>query len=224
MAPGTRRLAGLKNVLYLHGFASSPQGRKVAALRERLEPEGLRVLAPDLNIPSFAKLDFKSMTSISFWEVKKHLPAVVVGSSLGAMVALAVGRIALHAPLLLLAPALGFGRRWVENLPPGDPVAFFHHGAGRELAVHRRFFEEMASVEADRVPPEVPVVILMGRRDESVPFETVEGVWKRWEASGGLRPGSRFVEIAEGDHGLLDHVEQIAAEIRVLASAAPAAR
>ena len=98
------------------------------------------------------------------------------------------------------------------------PSRSFHHGAGRELTVHRRFFEEMASVDADREPPAVPVVILMGRRDESVPFETVEGVWKSWEASGGLRPGSRFVEIADGDHGLLAHVDQIADEIRGLAT------
>jgi pimeloyl-ACP methyl ester carboxylesterase len=207
----------LKNVLYLHGFASSPQGRKVAALRERLEPEGLRVLAPDLNIPSFERLNFKAMTSIAFWEVKKHLPAVVVGSSLGAMVALSVGRIALRAPLLLLAPALGFGRRWTEKLPPGDPVVFFHHGVGRNMAVHRRFLEEMASVDADRDPPAVPVVILMGRCDESVPFEAVVGVWRRWKASGSLLPGSRFVEIADGDHGLLGHADRIADEVRALA-------
>src|SRR5438445_5467805 len=36
--------APLKNILYLHGFASSPKGRKIALLRERLEPEGLRVI------------------------------------------------------------------------------------------------------------------------------------------------------------------------------------
>ena len=57
----------------------------------------------------------------------------------------------------------------------------------------------------------------MGRRDESVPFEAVEGVWKRWEKSGALRAGSRFVEIPDGDHGLLGHVDRIAEEVRALA-------
>ena len=79
-------------------------------------------------------------------------------------------------------------------------------------------------MDVDREPPPVPVVILMGRRDESVPFEAVEAVWKRWEASGGLRSGSRFVEIPDGDHGLLGHVDRIADEIRALASAPTAAR
>jgi uncharacterized protein len=203
----------LKNVLYLHGFASSPLGKKATALRARLESRGFRVLAPDLNVPSFERLDFKAMTRIATWEVRKRMPAVLVGSSLGALVALAVGRIALRAPLVLVAPALGFGVRWREALPAGDPVQFFHHGAGQELSVHRRFFEEMARVDADREPPEVPVTILMGRRDESVPFESVVNVWSRWEASGRLVPGSRLVEIPEGDHGLLAHVDRIAEEI-----------
>jgi pimeloyl-ACP methyl ester carboxylesterase len=175
-------------------------------------------VAPDLNIPSFERLDFKAMTQMSFWEVKKRLPAVVVGSSLGALVALAVARIALHAPLVLIAPALGFGSRWLEKLPEGDPVRFFHHGAGQEMAVHRRFFEEMTRVDADQEPPEVRVVVIMGRHDESVPFEGVIRVWNGWEASGRLVEGSRFVEIADGDHGLVGHVDHIAEEVVVAAS------
>jgi len=177
------------------------------------------VVAPDLNIPSFERLDFKAMTWVGSWEIPRHMPAVVCGSSLGALVALGAARIALHAPLLLIAPALGFGPRWIEKLPEGDPVPFVHHGTGTELGVHRRFFEEMAAVDVDRDPPEVPVVIFMGRRDESVPFQTVEDVWRRWERSGRLVPGSRFVEIPDGDHGLLASVDRIADEVVSLAGA-----
>jgi pimeloyl-ACP methyl ester carboxylesterase len=176
------------------------------------------VIAPDLNIPSFERLDFRGMARLAFWETRRHMPALVCGSSLGALVALASARIALRSPLLLIAPALGFGPRWLEKLPPGDPVAFFHYGAGVELNIHRRFFEEMAEFDADRDPPDVPVVVLMGRRDESVPFDSVRRVWDRWEASDRLVPGSRFVEIPDGDHGLLDHLDRIAEEAVTLAS------
>lgn len=186
----------------------------MAALKGLLEPAEFRVIAPDLNIPSFERLDFKAMARVSFWEVKKHLPAVVVGSSLGALVALELGRIPLRAPLVLIAPALGLRARWVEKLPPSDPISFFHHGEGREVPIHRRFFEEMAHVESDREPPPVPVVVLMGLRDESVPADLVREVWKRWEETGRLQPGSRFIEIPDGDHGLVDYADQIAAEIR----------
>jgi pimeloyl-ACP methyl ester carboxylesterase len=160
------------------------------------------------------------MSRISLWEMKKHLPAVVVGSSLGALVALEAGRTALAAPLVLIAPALGFGSRWTEKLPPGEAIPFFHHGEGKDLLVHRRFFEAMAGVDADTDPPATPVTVIMGRRDESVPFSLVSDVWTRWEKSGRLAGGSRFVEIPEGDHGLTAYVDQIAEEI-VSAAALP---
>jgi pimeloyl-ACP methyl ester carboxylesterase len=190
----------------------------VEALRKILDPSGFRVVAPDLNIPSFERLDFRAMSRIALWEMKKHFPAVVVGSSLGALVALEAGRTALAAPLVLIAPALGFGRRWIEKLPPGDTLPFFHHGEEKELFIHRRFFEVMAGADADRDPPPTPVTILMGRRDESVPFDLVRGVWTSWEESGGLAEGSRFVEIPDGDHGLTAFVDQIAEEIRLAAA------
>lgn len=207
----------MKRVLYLHGFASSPRGRKVSALTEILEPEGIRVIAPDLNAPSFQRLDFRAMARIAVWEARIHRPEVLVGSSLGALVALETSRRGVIAPLVLIAPALGFGARWTEKLPPEEPLTFFHHGKGKELPIHRVFFEQMARLDVDREPPPRPATIVMGRKDESIPYELVRGTWERWEASGRLTPGSRFVEIPEGDHGLVDSVARIAEEIRAAA-------
>lgn len=48
-------------VLYFHGFASSPGSRKVQSLRALLAPEGIELNAPDLNIPTFASLDFDAI-------------------------------------------------------------------------------------------------------------------------------------------------------------------
>jgi pimeloyl-ACP methyl ester carboxylesterase len=205
---------GVRTVLYLHGFASSPLGRKVALLRQRLEPEGFRLAAPDLNRPSFERLDFDAMVAAALAEAKASPPAVLVGSSLGALVALEAERRGVAAPLVLIAPALGFGARWTEKLPEKEMLRFFHHGAGEERPIHRAFFEQMARTAADREPPASPVTVIMGRKDESVPFELVEAAWCRWVASKRLPAGSRFVEIPEGDHGLVDHVASIAEEIR----------
>lgn len=204
----------MKRVLYLHGFASSPHGRKVTLLSELLASEGIRVVAPDLNAPSFQRLDFEAMARIATWEVRIHRPAVVVGSSLGALVALEMSRRGAPPPLVLIAPALGVGGRWAEKLPPGDPLPFFHHGEEKDMLIHRAFFEQMARLDVDRDPPPRPVTVLMGRRDESVPYEQVRSAWERWEASGKLATGSRFVEIPEGDHGLVDSIGTIADEIR----------
>ena len=137
-----------------------------------------------------------------------------MGSSLGGLVALELARRGGRAPLVLVAPALGFGRRWTEKLPEGDPLAFFHYGEEREMPIHRAFFEQMARLDIDSDPPPVPVTILMGRKDESVPFELVESVWNRWLGTGRVASGSQFVAIPEGDHGLLGFADLIAAEAR----------
>lgn len=203
-------------VLYLHGFASSPAGRKVTLLRGLLEPRGYRLTAPDLNTPSFERLDFEAMVAVAVSKAAAEPPVAIVGSSLGALVALAASRRGAAAPLLLLAPALGFGQRWTLGLPQTDPPRFFHQGFGEERPIHRKFFESMASLNLERDPPEARVTVIMGRKDESVPFQIVEGVWCEWVASGKLAAGARFVEIPEGDHGLVDFVARIAGEIEAL--------
>jgi pimeloyl-ACP methyl ester carboxylesterase len=211
----------MKSILYLHGFASSPGGRKVTALRGLLEPRGFRVVAPDLNVPSFQRLEFAAMVRIAVWESRIQKPLVIVGSSLGALLALEASRRGAAVPLLLIAPALGFGPRWTEQLPPGDPLLYFHHGQEKEMPIHRAFFEEMAKRETDVAPPSKPVVVMMGGRDESVPPEFVRSAWRRWESSGQLAPGSRYIEIPEGDHGLVEFAPRIAEEIVSLAAIPP---
>ena len=204
----------MRTVLYLLGFASSPQGRKIALLREKLPAGEYRLVAPDLNRPSFRNLRFEAIVEEAVRAARHDPPDVVIGSSLGALVALEASRQGMPAPLVLIAPALGFGKRWIEKLAPGDPVRFFHHGQGKDLEIHRRFFEEMAQLAVDRDPPKKKVVVLMGEEDESVPYEGVKKTWERWESGGSLAPGSLFVPIPGGDHGLIGSVQRIVEVIR----------
>jgi pimeloyl-ACP methyl ester carboxylesterase len=75
-------------------------------------------------------------------------------------------------------------------------------------------------VENDGTPPDVTVAIVMGTRDESVPIAHVREIWRRWDASGRLVPGSRFMEIAGGDHGLVESAPLLAqVVVDLLASA-----
>ena len=204
----------MKRVLYFHGFASSPHGRKVDRLREALEPEGYEIVAPDLNVPSFRWLDFDSMVELGIRSAEDTVPAVFVGSSLGSLVALAVAEATPTVPLVLIAPAFAIGERWLNLLPDGDPINVFHYGLDAETEIHRRFFEQMARVSIDESPPCAPVTVLMGRADESVPFDLVSGRWNEWQASGMLATGSDFVEITDGDHRLIASSERIADAIR----------
>jgi len=143
-------------------------------------------------------------------------PRAIVGSSLGALVALEIVKRGVRAPLVLIAPALGVARRWRERIPPGDPISVFNHARGENAPIHRAFFDQITQVHVDEPPPAVRVTVIMGRKDETVPFALVEETWQSWERSG-LRPGSKFVELAEGDHGLTAEAELIAAEIRAAA-------
>jgi predicted esterase YcpF (UPF0227 family) len=203
-------------ILYLHGLASSPRGRKRAVLEDRFGPDGFEVVAPDLNVPSFRELNFFEMVAEARVTFELAEPRVIIGSSLGALVALSLAEILdLHsAPLVLVAPALGFGERWKEKLAEGEVVELFHHGENRPLPIHRRFFEEMALVRVDEGPPPVAVSVVMGSEDDSVPYAQVAETWARWEASGRLAKGSSFHRVPGGDHGLVAFGDEIEHAVR----------
>jgi hypothetical protein len=72
----------------------------------------------------------------------------------------------------------------------------------------------MANVAVDADPPPVPVSVVMGTNDESVPFAQVLEAWRAWEASGRLVQGSRFHAVEGGDHGLTEYGAEIEAAVR----------
>jgi predicted esterase YcpF (UPF0227 family) len=196
-------------VLYFHGFASSPGSAKITALRPLLEPHAIELITPDLNVPSFEELDFEAVIEHAAEVGRATPPLALVGSSLGALVALAVSHRGLALPMVLIAPALGVARRWSERVPEGEEVEVFNYAREGTVAIHRRFFDQMAVLDVDLIPPPSRVTAIMGREDETVPFEMVEETWQRWEASGQLVPGSRFIPVAGGDHSLAGHIELI---------------
>jgi predicted esterase YcpF (UPF0227 family) len=199
----------MPRLLYFHGFASSPASAKITAIRPMLEPD-IELIAPDLNVPSFEQLDWNAMVGAAQTLLSVHQPHAIAGSSLGALVALSIAQ--RDIPLLLIAPALGIADRWRTLLPDGDPIRVFNHARKTEVPIHRKFFEQMFEVRVDEHAPPSRVTVIMGRNDESVPFELVEQTWRRWEPD--LAGGSKFIEIADGDHGLTAHADLIVREIR----------
>lgn len=198
-------------VLYLHGFASSPASAKIGLLRARVEPE-IVLHTPDLNVPSFARLDFDAAVAHAEATGRAAGARAIVGSSLGALMALAVVRRGLLLPLVLIAPAVGFGERWRTKLPEGDPVVTFNYALAADASIHRAFFEQMAEVDIDRDPPPTRVTAIMGTDDTSVPYEQVVRVWKSWEPR--LAPASELITIEGGDHGLTAYGDVIERAVR----------
>lgn len=208
----------MKRVLYFHGFASSPGSAKITALRPLLEPHGIELETPDLNVPSFEQLDFEAMVEHALTCARERPPRAMVGSSLGALVALAAARRGVAVPLVLIAPALGVAQRWQTRIPDGDPVTMFNFARNADAPIHRAFFLQLANLYVDEAPPPSRVTAIMGRKDETVPFDIVHERWMEWEASGALVAGSRFIELDEGDHGLVSHTDVIRDEIIEAAS------
>ena len=197
------------SVLYFHGFASSPASAKITALRPLLAPHGIELNTPDLNVPSFERLDFDAVIDHAMDNARRTPPRAMVGSSLGALVALSVARRGVNVPLVLIAPALGVATRWREKIPDGDPVIVFNYARNADAPIHRAFFEQMSVLQVDEAPPPSRVTAIMGRDDETVPFAFVESRWREWESSGLLAAGSRFIAVPAGDHGLVEHARVI---------------
>ena len=209
----------MPSVLYFHGFASSPASAKITALRPLLAPDGIELDTPDLNVPSFERLDFDAVVERALASARTTTPSAMVGSSLGALVALSAAQRGLHVPLVLIAPALGVAQRWKTKIPDGDPVIVFNYARNADVPIHRAFFDRMMQLHVDDAPPPSRVTVVMGRRDETVPFDVVQETWRKWEASGRLVAGSRFLELEEGDHSLVAHAEIIREAIREAVSA-----
>jgi pimeloyl-ACP methyl ester carboxylesterase len=174
----------MPNVLYLHGFASSPKSRKAQWFRNRLESAGIRISIPDLE-----GSDFRALTVSGMLERVKQAagaePVTLMGSSLGGYVA------AIHAAmwpekvdrLILMAPAFDFARRWVEGM--GAEAAeqwrrtgglrMMHYGKGTEEEIGWSLIEDAMRYPAEPQPSH-PALVFHGADDEVVPVDAA----RRW--------------------------------------------
>ena len=174
------------HVFYLHGFASSARSKKAAYFGERFRSHGIALLCPDFNGPEFASLTLTRMLDQLGREIAALDPAPVVllGSSLGAVVAL---HMAARLPeridrLVLLAPALMFGKDGHAFLGPERVAQWkargvldvFHFGYGDTRALNYGFYEDSLQYDAVTAAVTQPTLIFQGLRDEAVNPRVVE--------------------------------------------------
>jgi pimeloyl-ACP methyl ester carboxylesterase len=206
------------DVLYLHGFASSARSSKAAFFAGRFAARGVSVAIPDFNEPDFEHLTISRMLG----QVRDTLeamppgPTAVIGSSLGAFVAVLAAAAqaewnlrARIERLVLLAPALDFGRvrfadlgdaaiaRWRES----DRLEVQHHAFGRTLPLHFGLYEDAGRYDADALGLDLPTLIFQGTRDTVVDPQ----VPVRWSAG---RPNVQ-ITFLDDDHQLLSSLETI---------------
>jgi len=189
-------------ILYVHGFASSPQSRKAVQFRAALAAHGVPV-----DIPAMDRGDFEHLTISGQLDVLENAirgkPVCLIGSSMGGYLASLYA--AAHselARLVLLAPAFGFAHRWNEKAGEPKPanLEVFHYGDNKMRRVNYGLIED-----ALRFPPapdfKQPAWIFHGIHDDVVPIE-----YSR--AFAAAHTNVRLTEL-DSDHELLNVLDQI---------------
>jgi len=165
--------------VYLHGFGSSPEtSKKIAWLRSLLAQIGVELEAPDLVPGEFSKITLSGQVRV-LEDFLGGDPCRIVGSSMGGLVA---SNYALTHPevesMVLLAPAFGFPRRWVQGLgelglknwQTTGWLTVYHHAAGREEDIHYEFYEDALKHQPEPAFTQ-PATIVHGVDDETVPVD-----------------------------------------------------
>jgi uncharacterized protein len=195
-------------IVYLHGFASSPQSTKARFFRERFRQAGVEIQVPALDRGDFTHLTITGQLE-AIEEAAAARPAVLMGSSLGGYLAsLFASTHPEVEKLILLAPALGFPRRWRQRYRQEEldlwkqrgvwPV--FHYGAGYHLPLSYQFVEDSLRYEPE---PEFsqPALIFHGARDPVIPVDS-----SRQYAA---RHSSVVLRVLDSGHELTDVIEEM---------------
>ena len=172
-------------ILYLHGFASSPDSTKAKYFAERLGEHGLALTCPDFNEPDFSTLTISRMLdTLTGIAGTSDAPVTLMGSSLGGTLAiLGADRLGdLVARVVLLAPAVMFAKPGHHLLPPERieewrrrrSLPFFHYAYGEERPLNVEFFEDSLRYDAFNATFVQPALVFQGLHDRSVDYRTVE--------------------------------------------------
>jgi pimeloyl-ACP methyl ester carboxylesterase len=207
-------------VIYLHGFASSPQSSKATFFAERFSAAGMKFLCPDFNQPAFGTLTVSRMLQQVEKTISKLPPdeIALIGSSLGGFVAVETAarqvRQARHpiSRLVLLAPAVELEwDRWSEVGPGGvdrwrstGDVEVFHYALNRPERLRFEFYKDAERYRPASRQLNLPMLIFQGRDDESVSPETVQRFAKNQKAA--------TLHMLEDGHQLKNSLEVIWAE------------
>jgi pimeloyl-ACP methyl ester carboxylesterase len=201
------------SAVYLHGFASSPSSSKATRFGRELAALGVPFACPDLNEPDFSSLTVTRMLTQTAAVVDASAaPVALIGSSLGAFVALHAAAAAGPAEvdrLVLMAPALDFGGNrlrqlgevGIEEWRRSGKLRVHHYASGQPRHVGFELFEDAAQYDAFTVDLELPILAFQGRHDASVDPKMVE----RWAVA---RPNVRL-RLLEDDHQLTTSVDVI---------------
>lgn len=220
---GFRRRGGERAGVFIHGFRSHCDGEKARRLSATAGSRGWSWLRFDQRGCGESTGDFRRFTvSGAVGDLHRILEAmgkpsyVLVGSSLGALIAVHTVRAARHRidGLVLIAPALRFTERFIHDNLDGNQLDEWRTRGYRWFpdlytgGCYRLDYAFCADALRCGEPPgklPCPVRVIHGTRDELLPLRDTE----EWVA--GLDCPAKTLEIVEGgDHRLSGWSELIA--------------
>jgi alpha-beta hydrolase superfamily lysophospholipase len=208
-------MEAVRHVIYLHGFASSPASSKALRFERELARHGVSYACPDFNLPSFEDLTVTRMLEQTRDAILAAPgdPVALIGSSLGAFVALhAAAQDHSAGPgrprvdrLLLLAPALdlreGPQGADVDQWRRTGRLRIFHHAWNEYRDVGFALYEDAARYDAFGLQLSLPILIFQGTRDDAVEPAMVQR-WTRTRPNVDLR-------MVDDEHQLGASVDEI---------------
>jgi pimeloyl-ACP methyl ester carboxylesterase len=231
-----RLLAGHDPLLvFLHGFRSNHLGAKAQAVVRFAAGRGLSCLRLDQVGHGESDGQFEDFRvtgaiqdTISAVQSLDAASVVLIGSSLGALVALGIaqaGQVPVHG-LLFIAPACHFISRHpdsgdetvLKQLQEQGFVESFDPYLQQPYRIPRTMIDDIRSAEpaAGPIILPCPVRLIHGTADRSIPHSESEDLHQRIA-------GSTLHLVEDGDHRLDGHIPLILKELQALLSAVPSA-
>ena len=198
----------LPRIIYLHGFASGPGSKKAQLFRRRFDERGLALEIPDLAAGDFEHLTVSGQLAV-IESVARGEAVSLMGSSLGGyLAALYAARHPEVERLVLMAPAFGFGHRFLDSIGPAEAGrwretgsrAVFNYAARREERLWWRLIEDALQFEEFPPAPQ-PTLLFHGRQDAQVPWHLSQEFARRHP--------SAHLELFDDGHELLESVDRI---------------
>jgi uncharacterized protein len=195
-------------IIYLHGFASSPQSKKARLFEQRMQALGIEIRVPDLAAGDFENLTISGQLRV-IEQTADGKPVALMGSSLGGYLAALYA--SLHpevSRLVLLAPAFGFARRWPERLGEATmerwrrtgKITLFHYGEERDRDLNYSLIEDGLQFP-DYPAVRQPTLIYHGNHDDVVPAA--------WSHEFSAQNPSAELRVVDSGHDLMSAFEEI---------------
>jgi len=206
----------IHNLIYLHGFASSPASTKANKIAQFFKNKGINIYIPDLNCGDFTNVTLSKMLEKVNQEIELiDGKFIMIGSSMGGYLsALYVERnTRLPERLLMLAPGFDLstlfskwlGEYGINKWKKEGFLSFFHYSYNREIPLLYKFYEDLMRYNPYPYIKGLRAHIIHGMRDDIVPLNVSKEFQK-------INPQTT-VEIVDDTHELSNSIEIILEQI-----------